>query len=145
MTQNINWNPLCEEISRQISVLSQRNVRKLKTEEFRRKSILNVQRDFWTKVRSLWVFLGKFRVTDVKLVVELEKKNILVIEPSNASFRPFSGRVRGFFHDFSDLSPKYENWRHFMLTFRARVFPQMLLFTEIQKKKIPLFTRSSNG
>jgi hypothetical protein len=44
---------------------------------------------FWTKDRSsgpkivLWVFMAKFWVTDVKLVVEVEKKIIFVIRPSN--------------------------------------------------------------
>jgi hypothetical protein len=44
---------------------------------------LTLLRDFWTKVRSLGVFLAKFWVTDVKLMVEFEKKNIFVIRLSN--------------------------------------------------------------
>jgi hypothetical protein len=44
---------------------------------------LTLLRDFWTKVRSLQVFIAKFWVTDVKLVVELEKKIIFAIRPSN--------------------------------------------------------------
>jgi hypothetical protein len=44
---------------------------------------LTLLRDFCTTVRSLWVFLAKLWVTDVKLVVEFEKKIDFVIQPSN--------------------------------------------------------------
>jgi hypothetical protein len=67
---------------------------------------LTLLRDFWTKVRSLGVFLAKFWVTAVKLVVEFEKKKLfLSFDPLTASFDLFVA-VRGLFHDFSDLSPK---------------------------------------
>jgi hypothetical protein len=80
---------------------------------------------------------AKFWVTDVKLVVEFEKRLFLSFDPLTASFRPFSG-VRSFFRD-----QKYENWRHVMLT--VDLFFIRCNFHVDSETRLCFFIRPSNG
>jgi hypothetical protein len=76
------------------------------------------------------VFLGKFWVVGVKFVVEFEEKNMFVIRLDRLVLDLFLACQRAF-HDFSNWSQKYENWRQ-DLCWHSRVDSETFFIFVIQ-------------